>query len=78
MNPREYQQASELFHEVFDLEPAERARILRERTPSPEVLAEVEFMLGSAEADGFDESDLGAANQQLLAAVDDNAALRSV
>lgn len=70
MSPEDYQRASELFHEVFELEAGERARILRERAPAAEVLAEVKFMLGAADLDGFAEEDLGSANHLLLAATE--------
>ncbi|MCA8952973.1 MAG: protein kinase [Planctomycetes bacterium] len=68
-SPEDYRRATELFHEVYDLAPAERERVLRERAPSAAVRAEVEFLLGEASHDGFGEDDLGALNQVLLDAV---------
>lgn len=56
MQPADYERARELFHEVFDLPSDERACVLRDKAPTPEVLAEVESLLKATVAETFDNA----------------------
>lgn len=66
VTPEDYQLASDLFHEVFPLDADERARVLRERDPGPDVLAEVESLLGEATKTGLEGGQLNAVIQNIL------------
>ncbi|MEM7199814.1 MAG: WD40 repeat domain-containing serine/threonine-protein kinase [Planctomycetota bacterium] len=67
LSPDDYQQASDLYHEVFDLSVAERERVMRERAPSAAVRAEVEFMIrANADEGEFHEDKLGVLGRKLL------------
>lgn len=79
MTPEEYRQASKLFRQVFDLPPAERKQAIDSCAPSPAVRGEVEFLLGAAQEDGFEEQDLGVKNAEILeAAIGDAAGIREI
>ncbi|MEM7204481.1 MAG: bifunctional serine/threonine-protein kinase/formylglycine-generating enzyme family protein [Planctomycetota bacterium] len=58
MDQEDYRRARDLFHEVFDLPPEDRARVLQERAPPPPVLAEVRAMLASIDGGTHLDQDL--------------------
>ncbi|MEM7203667.1 MAG: serine/threonine-protein kinase [Planctomycetota bacterium] len=66
LSPEDHKRVRALFHELYERSPAERAEILQRAAPSPEVRAEVEYLLDDLTQAGFAEGDLCQANEALL------------